>query len=41
MLFAPLLLGTRFLSEVDNLDQLKVALGEGADAVLLDNMELG
>jgi nicotinate-nucleotide pyrophosphorylase (carboxylating) len=26
--------------EVDNLDQLKVALGEGADAVLLDNMSL-
>jgi nicotinate-nucleotide pyrophosphorylase (carboxylating) len=26
--------------EVDNLDQLKEALGEGADAVLLDNMSL-
>jgi len=26
--------------EVDNLDQLKEALGEGADAVLLDNMDL-
>ncbi len=26
--------------EVDNLDQLKEALGEGADAVLLDNMNL-
>jgi nicotinate-nucleotide pyrophosphorylase (carboxylating) len=27
--------------EVDNLDQLTEALGEGADAVLLDNMSLG
>jgi nicotinate-nucleotide pyrophosphorylase (carboxylating) len=26
--------------EIDNLDQLKEALGEGADAVLLDNMSL-
>jgi nicotinate-nucleotide pyrophosphorylase (carboxylating) len=26
--------------EVDNLDQLKEALGEGADAVLLDNMDV-
>ena len=26
--------------EIDNLDQLKEALGEGADAVLLDNMNL-
>ena len=27
--------------EIDNLDQLKEALGEGADAVLLDNMSVG
>ncbi|MGH6836357.1 MAG: nicotinate-nucleotide diphosphorylase, partial [Methylocella sp.] len=26
--------------EIDSLDQLKEALGEGADAVLLDNMSL-